>query len=165
MITQERLMGLFHYNPDDGVFTRLVVLSNNTKIGDVAGSIGPLGYLRISIDNRSYACHRLAFLYMTNAFPENDTDHINGVRHDNRWVNLRSVSHKDNQKNQKVRKSNKTGHIGVYWREDTRKWSVRIGVNGRLLALGCFSDINDAVAARKAAQEKHGFHENHGGRQ
>ena len=163
-LTQKRLKEVLYYDPETGVFTRIVRTSNSINIGDVAGGLMKIGYLRTSIDGKSYLCHRLAFLYMLGEFPPMDTDHINGVKHDNRWENLRSVSHKDNTKNQRLRKSSKSGSIGVYWREDTRKWSVRICAKGKLISLGCFSEFDDAVTARKVAHNKYGYHENHGGR-
>lgn len=162
MITQKMLKEKFHYDPESGVFTRLVSGANNkVKVGDIAGSPN-LGYIRIWMDGRHYMAHRLAFLYMTGAFPEEQVDHINHIRNDNRWANLRAVTRLENSRNLKRPTRNTSGHIGVSWVEPRKKWTVNIRINGKLKHLGYFESLEDAVAARKVASREHGFHENHG---
>ena len=56
--------------------------------------------------------------------------------------------------NQRQRKS-KLGVRGVYYRESTRKYLVSIGENGRQHHIGCYDNINDAIAARKEAEMKY----------
>tara|TARA_R100001132_G_C3270143_1_gene92340 strand:+ start:2046 stop:2186 length:141 start_codon:yes stop_codon:yes gene_type:complete len=41
-------------------------------------------------------------------------------------------------------------------------WQARIKINGKLKHIGFYSDITDAVTARRRAEREHGFHENHG---
>ncbi|MCK9994454.1 MAG: hypothetical protein Dbin4_02974, partial [Alphaproteobacteria bacterium] len=98
-LTQSRLKELLHYDPDTGVFTRRVQTSSNARVGDVAGCLHPEGYRHIQIDGKRYAAHRLAWLYMTGEWPTNQLDHLNGVRDDNRWGNLREATHGQNQQN------------------------------------------------------------------
>jgi hypothetical protein len=82
MLTQERLKELFNYDPVTGFFTRLKRTSSNTIIGEkVGGNIN--GYLRVSIDNKFYLLHRLAFLYMEGEFPIEFVDHIDGCGSNN----------------------------------------------------------------------------------
>ena len=88
-------------------------------------------------------------------------DHINHDRLDNRRANLRLVTHSENQRNRSVRKDSSSGFIGVYFVARLNKWRAQIYVN-RTLNLGYFSTLEEAVAARKAANLVHGFHENHG---
>jgi hypothetical protein len=77
---------------------------------------------------------------MTGKFPEICVDHINGVRDDNRWINLRSVSHSENCQNQKkAQLHNKTsGLLGVCWNKKQRKWVSFIRVNKHRMYIGCF---------------------------
>ncbi len=48
-LTAARLRELLHYDPATGVFTRKVRTSNRINIGDVAGTLRPDGYLKISL--------------------------------------------------------------------------------------------------------------------
>jgi hypothetical protein len=57
---------------------------------------------------------------------------------------------------------NTSSFVGVGWRNDRNCWRASITVNRKQIALGCFDSFDDAVSARKAAQIKYGFHENHG---
>ena len=120
------------------------------------------GYRQGRIFTRAYLAHRVIWAMAHNEWPEEQIDHINGVRDDNRIENLRSVSNSENSKNQKLSSANTSGHMGVYWLPKTRKWLAQIKVNGRGLHLGHYTEKDDAVAARKAAEAKYGFHENHG---
>jgi hypothetical protein len=160
MITQIQLKELFHYCPEFGLFTRLVRAAKCTQVGDIAGGKNSGGYLDIMIYGRTYKSHRLAFLYMTGEFPPHDVDHINGVRDDNRWENLRAVTKSENSRNMKLRSTNTSGHVGVHWHNQKGKWEANYGINNKRYHLGCFADINDAIAARETVS--HLFHENHG---
>lgn len=114
ILTQERLKELLNYDPETGVFTRLIRSSNRGKVGDVAGSMNGNGYLAANIDRSSYKMHRVAFLYMTGAWPVKEVDHINGIRHDNKWNNLRQVTRAQNLQNQHGAKvCSSTGYLGV----------------------------------------------------
>ena len=167
MITQEELKAMLHYDPETGLFTRLVKMSQNTKIGDIAGCLhhkkhSGKKYLLFSIKGKLYRCHRLAFLYMTGSFPEDQVDHINWNGTDNRWCNLREVISKDNQKNLRKPIHNTSGVVGISWHKKLNKWNARIQVMRKNISLGCYVDFNDAVTARKNAEIKYGFHVNHG---
>lgn len=120
------------------------------------------GYRQGAIFSRVYFAHRVIWAIAHNEWPADQIDHINGVKNDNRIENLRAVTNQENHKNQKLSSNNTSGVTGVYWRPARRKWQVRIYVNGRLLHLGLYVNKDEAVAARKAAEVKYGFHENHG---
>jgi len=89
-------------------------------------------------------------------------DHINGVRSDNRMVNLRSVSRKENGRNQKKPVTNKSGMPGVRWGKVIGKWTSCIVVDRKIICLGSYRHFEDAAAAKKLAEKHYGFHENHG---
>ena len=160
MITQARLKELLHYDPETGIFTRIKSYCSRAIAGTAAGSKDSNGYLRIRLGG-AYAAHRLAFIYMTGKYP-NVIDHINGNPSDNRWINIRSVTRAENAKNQKIGVRNSTGSLGVYWVAEGKKWRSKIKVGGKQINLGLFSNINDARAARLAAEKKYNFHPNHG---
>lgn len=161
MITQERLRQVMNYSPDTGLFTWSIG-KGTAKAGDIAGTPQSTGYVFIRIDGIKYLAHRLAFLYMTGKWPEACVDHINHVRTDNRWANLRPASRADNSKNASRYASNSSGHHGVSWKKRDKSWIARICVDGRHIHLGSFRNVESAVAARKEAERMHGFHANHG---
>jgi len=95
-------------------------------------------------------------------FPSHGLDHINGEGLDNRIVNLREADQGVNMKNTSRRVDNMSGVTGVHWYKNRKKWQAQIQVNGKRIFLGYFDDIDDAIAVRKLANIKYGFHNNHG---
>jgi len=128
----------------------------------VSGSTSYYGYIVISIDGKGYRAHRLAFLYMTDHIPPDDVDHINGVKDDNRFNNLRSCSRRQNIQNKRVQSNSKSGVKGVYWCKSARKWVTQIKNNGRIETAGSFDSIEEASIAIRAARERlHGEFAHH----
>jgi len=82
-----------------------------------------------------------------------EVDHIDHNQWDNRKVNLRPCSHKENMKNKNMLKSNTSGYIGVWFRKDTKRYTARIDVNGKTINLGCYGDIESALIARLTAEK------------
>lgn len=119
------------------------------------------GYRQGSIFDRKALGHRVAWLMVNGEKPE-QIDHINGDRSDNRLVNLRSVTHQENGRNQSLASSNTSGRCGVTRDKKWGKWMAFIRVDGRAMTLGRFVKFEDAVAAREQAETKYGFHKNHG---
>lgn len=156
-LTQKRLKELLHYNPETGIFTRLKTVPGKAKKDNIAGYIKKDGYRAISIDHKRYYASRLAWLYMEGYFPENEIDHKNRIRHDDRWINLRHVSHQCNLRNCGISKNNKSGITGVFWYGPSQKWGARIMISGKDIFLGYFKGKTDAVRARWNAEVKHGF--------
>ena len=107
--------------------------------------------------------HRVAWALHYGEWPAEQIDHINGVRDDNRIANLRAVSNQENQKNAKKQSNNTSGVVGVSWVNAARKWQVRINTpNKTQHYLGLFDTLEGATKARKGAEIKYGYHENHG---
>jgi hypothetical protein len=154
MITQERLKELLHYDQHTGLFTWVKSPNRFMKLGDIAGS-NASGYLKTRIDGCYYMNHRLAFLYMNGSFPKDMVDHINGVRNDNRWTNLRDATRQMNGQNRRRAENiNKSGLLGVVTFRN--KWVARIRANGKNLYLGIFTCPNEAHQAYlKAKRELH----------
>jgi hypothetical protein len=135
---------------------------NNKHVGKVAGSINDQGYLVVMVKRESYRAHRIVVAMQTGAWPSGEVDHIDGNPRNNRWGNLRIVSGVENRKNQKRPVTNQSGALGVDWHKRAGKWRAQIGIAGTSYHLGLFNKFEDALAARKAAEAKYGFHENHG---
>jgi hypothetical protein len=165
MISRDEVMRILSYNETTGVFTRKIYRGKyiaGEKSGTVEVTSGGKSYIRIRINGKSYRAHRLAWLVMKGEFPEHEIDHINGNGLDNRSENLRAVTHAENGKNQRKYNSNSSGCAGVSWYKLSNKWRARITINGRVIYLGLFDNLEDAVAARKAADITYNFHPNHG---
>ena len=116
------------------------------------------GYMRGMVRGVYLQAHRVCWAVLTGEWPVQDIDHINGVRTDNRAVNLRVVSRAENSRNQKIRSTNTSGHMGVYWSKRHDRWIVYVN----RVYVGLFHDFDEACRARKAAQDRLGFHPNHG---
>lgn len=125
-----------------------------------AGNSTRHGYIDISISGRHYYAHRVALALLTGKWPTGQVDHINGVRNDNRSVNLREVSSLENSKNVRKRVDNSSGVVGV--NRHGRRWKASIKCEGSQIHLGCFDTIEEAGAARKGAERALGYHPNHG---
>ena len=154
-LTQERLKELFSYNPSTGVFTRLHSTSN-VKAGRATGNLNTGGHLGFLVDKKMYQAHRLAWLYVHGDWPNCQIDHINGVRTDNRIENLRDVSHTVNAQNiHAARSDNKTGLLGVSWKEPRGKYVAQIQIDGKVRYLGLFTDPQVAHAKYIEAKRIH----------
>lgn len=79
------------------------------------------------------------------------TDHINGNKLDNRKENLRTATSSQNGINRGKQINNTSGHKGINWYANA--WVAEIKVNQKKIHLGRFKNIDDAVAARKAAEQ------------
>ena len=121
------------------------------------------GYLTGVIQNRRYYAHRVVWALHYGEWPNDQIDHINGNRLDNRIQNLRVATDAENRKNQCVRSDNRTGIAGVWWDQTRQKYQAYINHDGRRIHLGRYESLDDAAAARKEAERQYGYHENHGG--
>lgn len=145
-LTQERLKAVLHYDPETGVFT-WITRAGHVLAGTRAGGLHPAGYIFIKIDCTHRPAHRLAFLYMEGKFPPDQVDHINRIRNDNRWCNLRHATQKENSEN----KITNTEFIGVMRNKKRNKWEVKSARNGgKQIYLGLFKTHFAACYARWA---------------
>lgn len=158
ILTQNVLKEVLHYDPLTGLFIRK---SNGRPTGSLLNTIYGKKYLRIGLLGRLYLAHRLAWIYFYGQQPI-EIDHINGDGTDNRMINLRNVTHSQNQKNHRRAVTNKSGVSGVAYRERDKIFRAYIRNDGRHIHLGHFDNIIDAVIARKHAEKLYDYHHNHG---
>ena len=157
-LSQETLKSELHYDPATGLFTRARAASTFRKVGEVAGGADRNGHIRISIGNRLYSAHRLAWLYVYGIHPSGAIDHINGNRSDNRIANLRDVTLSVNQQNQRAaQKHNSTGLLGVTFNKARGRFQAQIGLGKDRRYLGLFDTAEAAHAAYVTA--KRALHE------
>lgn len=151
MVTQDELKELLEYEQGSGLFKWRTGRINNTHAGAVAGSVGG-GYIVISIKSRLYKAHRLAFLYVTGAWPDECVDHIDGDRQNNRWANLRPATVAQNSQNISATTKNSSGLRGVTWSKHKKSWQAMIALSGKQTHLGYFKDPLIAHAAYTSAK-------------
>ena len=169
---------LVDYSPEAGIFTwrkrdrkyfqsdRICKTWNARYAGKPALTAPSRGHVVGSVFCCTYLAHRVAYLWMTGGWPKDQIDHINGIKDDNRWCNLREVTARGNMRNLPMpRRGTATGRVGVYFIGKGRERFVariRDGVTTR--HLGYFASFDDACAAREAAERRLGYHPNHGRR-
>lgn len=150
-LSLERLYEVLTYDADTGLFTWRVKHAH-AKV--IAGAKDYYGYCVIRIDGALYKAHRLAWLYTYGKWPTKGLDHKNRVKDDNRIANLREATQSENMHNGPLRASSKSGVSGVVWRSDRNKWNARIKVGYKTFNLGLYTDMAEAIEARKAAENR-----------
>lgn len=140
-LTHEYLVKRYVYDPETGVF-------NSRRLGCAVGRTDIKGYTELQIKGNKYRGHRLAWFYMEKVWPTLMIDHINGIKADNRWANLRLVTNSQNQQNKRNLVSNNTsGYTGVHWSKQAKRWIAYIKKDGKRFTKWC-SDKESAIAAR-----------------
>lgn len=176
-ISQNTLLELLEYNEETGLLKwrhrkqhhfssyRGFRVWNARYAGTEAfSSLSVCGYKNGRVFNKTYKAHRLIWTMVYGEWlgGKIDIDHINGIRTDNRLINLRKVERIDNTRNAAIRKDNKSGCTGVRVSDNGKSWVAQIVVNGKSVHIGTFINKDDAIKARKEAERKYGFHPNHG---
>ena len=151
--SQERLVELFDYDAETGVFTWNDSVYKNAKKGRIAGCLDKTkGYRRLLVDGRQFCAHRLAWVYHYGEDPgDKQVDHINGDRADNRIENLRLVTNQQNAFN--MRPKGKSGFKGVT--PVNGKFVARIYPNNKQIILGTFGTPEEASDAYQRAAKKY----------
>jgi len=98
------------------------------------GYVNSLGYIEVAFKGKRYLGHRVAWFLYYNKHAEKVIDHINGDRKDNRIVNLRDVSQRQNT----VYGLKKKGLVGVRYKPRINKWEARITSDKKSIYLGVF---------------------------
>jgi len=110
-------------------------------------------YCNGKINRKNIRLHRFLLDYFKQEF---EIDHIDGNGLNNRKNNLRKVTHQQNMMNQRVLpKNNTSGYIGIYFDNKLKKYISQIKVNQKKIHIGVFSDIKDAILARREAELKY----------
>lgn len=155
-LTREQLLMALSYDPVSGEFRWLTRADqtgqwNGRFAGKVAGWTTRFGYRAIEINGDRHYAHRLAFLAMTGRWPKDEIDHVNLVKDDNRWDNLREATRSDNGANKAVRKDSSTGFKGVQYHKKAGRFAARITARGTVYNLGLFDTPEEASAIYAAA--------------
>lgn len=103
--------------------------------------VNQFGYAEASIGNKNIRMHR----FIMNAQKGHMIDHANCDRLDNRRMNLRFVTHRENAMNKSLNSNNTSGYKGVSWNNHAKSWSVHIQLDGKKKTLGYRKDKHDAA--------------------
>lgn len=165
-IDRAKALEAFVYDPESGTLSLRQSRGRHGRFkkGSSVGNVHTCGparstkkyYLRTFFNGHYVYVHRIIYVMMTGKQPQ-EIDHIDGNGLNNKWSNLRNVSHSENGKNQKQFRNNTSGVKGVHLRKDTGKWRARIMVDDKPINLGTFADKEDAIQARLEAEIKYGF--------
>lgn len=109
------------------------------------------GYIFLNIYNKgkiiSLLGHQFAYYCKYNRIVD-CIDHINGIRDDNRIINLREVTHQQNQ-------YNRTKAKGYHFNKQRNKYHTKIKLNKKTIHIGCFKTEEEARQAYLEAKEKY----------
>lgn len=151
---QDLLRAALSYDPQTGML-HWKVSTGRVKAGDVAGS-RVQGYVQVRLGRVRYYAHRVAWLFSHGAWPCGEIDHINGIRDDNRIVNLRDVSTAINRQNLRSpprTHGTKSGFLGV-WVDEHNRFGARITVGGKTHHLGMYGSPQEAHDAYVSAKRR-----------
>ena len=146
-LSHEFLLRSLQYNPETGIFTWLVPLSNRVACGSLAGTVRRDGYNIITISGHLYLAHRLAWFYVYRTWPASGIDHIDGNPNNNRLANLREANPSQNHANMKMFKTNTSGHRGVWFHKKNKTWIAEVWYKRKKIGLGSYHSREEAAAA------------------
>lgn len=156
MITLQELKGCFFYDPVTGIFIRKKPVANCSRVGEIAGHRNKKGYIIIKFRQRAYKAHRLAWFYMTGKWPDDQIDHVNRDKSDNRFSNLREADNSLNVHNIGIQKNNTSGFKGVSYDQKLNKYRAYLDYRGKRYFLKLHDTALEASIARETKFEELG---------
>jgi hypothetical protein len=146
---------ILEYNPRTGEFFWRISIAT-VHAGDRAGSIYANGYRYIQMEGVDYRAARVAWFMMTGEDPVVFVDHLNRIRDDDRFDNLRLATNSQNQANAWW-STNTSGFKGVTWQKSRGQWAASITIDNKQKFLGRFNTrVEAAKAYRNAAVDAWG---------
>jgi|SRR5579859_3771226 len=160
IVSYDTLHEFFTYDPNTGEIRNKSNRSNRSRAVELSGDFGDRGYQRVGINGKNFYGHRIAWCMMTGEWPDKFIDHIDGVKSNNKWSNLRLATKSQNGANIGKYSRNNGGtskYKGVFRSKGKRLWVASITKNGKITRIGCFHTEEEAHAAYvQKAQEVHG---------
>ena len=121
------------------------------------GSKNTNGYIKTKINKKTFAIHRIVYKAfnpdwdMTDSSPDNQIDHINRVRDDNRIINLRVANNSQNQQNQNVK--------GYHWCNYNKYWRAQIRIHNATRTIHCKTEEEAIQAVHELRTKYYEFYE------
>jgi DUF971 family protein len=165
----EYLNECLSYDPDSGVLQwkfrpshhfkedRMFKSQNSRHAYSAISTKNHYGYFVLSINGTKYFAHRIIYKMMSGKEPSNFIDHIDNVKSNNKWDNLRVATHSQNEQNRPVDKDNVSGYKGVTFhkKKKCKRYSARIAIDGTSHYLGIYTTPEEAHEAYKYASLKY----------
>lgn len=166
--TPEELRQLLRYEPETGKLfwlprpvemfkTKRAHGMWNTRFAgkEAFTAIGAHGYRCGVVNYKGLLAHRVVWAIHYGSWPEDQIDHIDSDRLNNRIGNLREATAYENMHNRGRQVNNKSGYKGAHWNSGAKAFEARIRCEGRRVYLGLFSSPEAAHAAYCEAAEKY----------
>ena len=115
-------------------------------------SINNDGYVKLKMKGKTFSVHRIVYKAFNPDWDildlsrDNQIDHKNRIRNDNRLCNLRVANHSQNQQN--------TNSKGYSWCNSSKRWRVRISRNKKEYTKKCKTE-EEAIQASLEFRLKH----------
>lgn len=150
---KDLLKELLCYDEGTGIFAWSEKQHKGVR-GKVAGTLDKEGYVILSVKGKKYKAHRVAWFFVYGDFPDQEIDHIDGQKTNNKISNLRQATRQQNQSNiYRPQSINKLGIRGVC--KHRGKFMANIKINGKNFYLGLFDTKEIAQQAYLSAKHKY----------
>lgn len=144
-------------NKDTGELTWKYRVNNAVEVGRPIGTAHNKGYKFFRLNKTFYFNHRVVWYLAYGGWPKGEIDHINGIKDDNRLINLRDVTHRQNMLNKKSEQVSTSNYKGVHWHKNNKKWRATLWNGSSKIHLGVFNcEMSAALAYDHAAKEVFG---------
>lgn len=145
-IVSDYVVGIF----DNGA-KMLFDVSDLELVSSHSWHVDSSGYPRTCVNGETIRLHRLLIPEIPSGLV---IDHKNRIKLDNRRLNLRIVTQKENNQNISIKSNNTSGVPGVFFDKRAKRWRAQISKDGKTTHVGIFDCFDDAVSARKAAEQE-----------
>lgn len=157
-MSRDELRTMLSYSRETGFLTWVTCPAGGqgairVKSGTPVTCKSVYGYVVVRVNKVLYPAHRIIWLWETGDWPPAMIDHVNGIKDDNRWENLRLATASQNGANRRASIPNTSGYRGVTRVGD--RWVAQIGLDSHHTGLGTFDTPKEAYDAYCAAVLAH----------
>lgn len=144
---------LYKPNTYEELTVALISKEDFNKANNIFWKLSEYGYARgyDSITRKEIFLHK----YLSDTTEDIVLDHINRNKLDCRRENLRIANKQINSINRNLQPNSTTGYRGISIDKRRNKYRAHIKIDGRQIGLGYFAKLEDAIAARKKAEEQY----------
>jgi hypothetical protein len=127
---------------------------NNQCAGKIAGARRSNGRVEITLDGRTYKAARVIWAVYYGVSKFGIVDHIDGNPGNDKIENLRLATPAQNSRNRAHTAANSSGVRGVTWHTPSKKWWVRVTLDGRTRSFGLYKSLEQAVEVARVAKQR-----------